>query len=123
MRRGEAVHTMIEVDGRLAGQCDAWIDAYHGRCELGLWVDGRVGTRGVGTTAIRLMVTHLFEDRRMDRIAAPIAVGNTATLRMAQRLGFVREGVLRSYMTVGSGRCDHELWSLTSADWVHVYGS
>lgn len=120
MRCGAAVHTVIEVEGRLAGQCDAWIDGYHGRGELGLWVDGRLATRGVGTTAIRLMVWHLFEDRGVERVAAPIAAGNAVTIRMAQRLGFVREGVLRSYMTVGSGRCDHELWSLTRADWANV---
>lgn len=123
MRRGDAVHTVIEVDGRLAGQCDAWIDGYHSRSELGLWVDARVTARGVGTTAIRLMVTHLFADCGVERIAAPIATGNAVTIRMAQRLGFVREGVLRSYMTVGSGRCDHELWSLTTADWKLMYGS
>ncbi|WP_233272034.1 GNAT family N-acetyltransferase [Mycolicibacterium smegmatis] len=123
MRRGEAVHAVIEVDGRFAGQCDAWIDGYHGRSELGLWVDETVGTRGIGTTAIRLMVAHLFSDHGVERIAAPIAAGNTATIRLAKRLGFVREGVLRSYMTVGSGRCDHELWSLTSADWADTNGS
>jgi ribosomal-protein-alanine N-acetyltransferase len=123
MRHGDAVHTVIEVEGGLAGQCDAWIDSYHGRGELGLWVDGRLTTRGVGTTAIRLMVTHLFDDCGIERIAAPIAAGNTATIRLAERLGFVREGVLRSYMTVGSGRRDHELWSLLSSEWARQTGS
>lgn len=117
MRRGAGLHTVIVADGGLAGQCDAWIDRFHGRSELGLWVDSRHHGRGVGIAAVRLVIAALFAQPGIDRISAPIASGNTATTRVAERLGFVKEGVLRSYMRIGSGRCDHELWGLTRADW------
>ncbi|WP_236735490.1 GNAT family N-acetyltransferase [Mycolicibacterium peregrinum] len=117
MRRGAGLHTVILVGGELAGQCEAWIDRFHGRSELGLWVDSRFHRHGVAVTAVNLMIGHLFGDPEIDRIAAPIAVGNAATVRVAQRLKFVREGVMRSYMRIGNGRCDHELWSLTRDGW------
>ncbi|MUL81741.1 MULTISPECIES: GNAT family N-acetyltransferase [unclassified Mycolicibacterium] len=117
MRRGAGLHFVIMVEGQLAGQCDAWIDRFHGRTELGLWVDSRLHGQGVAAAAARLVIAHLFAEPEIERIAAPIATGNTATTLVAQRLGFVCEGVLRSYMTVGSGRRDHELWSLTREDW------
>ncbi|MBU9766763.1 GNAT family N-acetyltransferase [Mycobacterium sp. TNTM28] len=119
MRRGAGLHFVIVVEGRLAGQCDAWIDRFHGRSELGLWVDSRQHGRGVAAAAGRLIVAQLFAEPGIERIAAPIATGNTATTQVAQRVGFVREGVLRQYMAIGSGqRHDHELWSLTRDDWL-----
>ena len=108
---------MVVVDGQLAGQCDAWIDRYHGRSELGLWIDSRCAGRGVGTAAAALVIAELFRDPGMYRIAAPIAVGNVATVAVARRMGFRYEGTLRGYMELGQGRCDHELWALTRADW------
>ncbi|WP_233213690.1 GNAT family N-acetyltransferase [Mycobacterium hubeiense] len=117
MRNRSGLHTVIEVDGRLAGQCDAWIDLFHCRSELGLWVASRHAGDGVGTVAVQLVIAYLFEDLGVERITAPIAKGNTATARIAQRLGFVCEGVMRSYMSVGGQRRDHALWSLIRADW------
>lgn len=121
MRAGGGLHTVIDVDGRLAGQCDVWLDGFHGRSELGLWVGSRHARAGVGTTAIRLAIGHLFGELGIERIAAPIAVGNSATVKLAQRLGFTREGVMRNYMRVGDGRRDHELWSLVRDDWVSAH--
>ncbi|WP_458318433.1 GNAT family N-acetyltransferase [Mycolicibacterium brisbanense] len=118
MRHGTGLHTVIEVDRRLAGQCDVWIDKFHGRSELGLWVGSRYAGTGVGAAAIQLVVAHLFDELRIERIAAPIAAGNAATLGLAKRLGFTREGVMRNYMKVGDRRRDHELWSLVREDWV-----
>lgn len=117
MRSGSGLHTVIEVNGRLAGQCDAWIDAFHARSELGLWVGSQHAGTGVGTTAARLMIACLFDVAGVERISAPIAVQNIATTRIAKRLGFTREGVMRSYMRVGRGRIDHTLWSLVRDDW------
>jgi [ribosomal protein S5]-alanine N-acetyltransferase len=117
MRAGAGLHTVIVVNEQLAGQCDAWIDRFHGRSELGLWVDSRHHGGGVAAVAVRLVIANLFGEPEIERISAPIATGNTVTSQLAQRMGFVREGVLRSYMAVGSGRLDHELWSLTRDDW------
>lgn len=117
MRAGSGLHTVIVVGGQLVGQCDAWIDRFHGRSELGLWVDSQHRRSGIAAVAVRLVIDELFSDPRIERIAAPIATGNIATTTLARRLGFVREGVLRNYMEVGSGRRDHELWSLLRADW------
>jgi RimJ/RimL family protein N-acetyltransferase len=123
MRRGDCVHTVIEVDGQLAGQCDAWLEQYHGRGELGLWVHSQWAGTGAATTAVSLLIDYLFAEIGLERIVAPIACGNEAPARIAQRLGFVHEGVLRSYMNVGGTRRDHDLWSQTREDWLAASGA
>lgn len=117
MRDGAALHTVVEVDGRLVGQCDAWIDGYHGRAELGLWVGSGFANRGVGAAAVRIMLAQLFENVGVQRVSAPVSPDNIAVTRMLQRLQFTREGLMRSYLETGAGRLDHVLWSLTAAEW------
>lgn len=117
IREGSGLHTVIEVDGQFAGQCDAWIDRFHSRSELGLWVGSGFASVGVGTAAAQLMVANLFDVVGVERISAPIAAENAATNWMAQRLGFTREGVMRSYLAAGARRRDHILWSLIRDDW------
>ena len=53
-----------------------------------------------------------FEDLRMHRLVLRIALGNTPSERIARKLGFVREGVLREEIKVGSRWLDHSVWGL-----------
>jgi RimJ/RimL family protein N-acetyltransferase len=47
-----------------------------------------------------------------------ISVGNEASKLVAERAGYVREGVLRSLYVKEGVREDHELWScLPSDEW------
>jgi RimJ/RimL family protein N-acetyltransferase len=118
MRQGRCVHTVVEVNGELAGQCDAWLEPYHLRGELGMWMGSRWAGEGVGATAVGLLIDYLFAEIGLERITAPIACGNVAPACLAKQLKFVHEGVLRSYMTVGKGRSDHDLWSQTREEWL-----
>jgi RimJ/RimL family protein N-acetyltransferase len=118
MREGGCVHTVVEVDGELAGQCDAWLERYHKRGEIGVWIDARWTGQRVGTTALGLLVDYLFDELGLERITAPIARDNFAIVALTKRLGFVHEGVMRSYSTIGKGRTDHHLYSQTREEWL-----
>jgi RimJ/RimL family protein N-acetyltransferase len=41
-----------------------------------------------------------------------VAVGNRSSERVAEKLGFVREGLLRKEVLVAGAWLDHSLWSL-----------
>ncbi|MGQ9409786.1 GNAT family N-acetyltransferase [Mycolicibacterium gilvum] len=116
-RRGDGVHTVIEVDGAFAGQCDVWLDRERASAEVGLWLHSRWAGTGVATTMAELVLDLLFGQLGIERLTAPIAASNVATRQVAKRMGFQREGCMRSYMLTGQGRTDHELWALTRSDW------
>jgi RimJ/RimL family protein N-acetyltransferase len=118
MRQGRCLHTVVEVNGELSGQCDAWLERYHKRGELSLWVHSRWSGDVVGATAVGMLLDYMFGEIGLERITAPIACGNAPPSSLAEQFGFVHEGVLRSYMTVGKGRCDHDLWSQTREEWL-----
>ncbi|HEX2301009.1 MAG TPA: GNAT family protein, partial [Pseudonocardiaceae bacterium] len=107
---GRELPLVIEVDGRLAGQCGLeWIDRFTGSGELGVWLDSRLGGRGLGVAATRLLVDYAFEVAGLYRITAPVCTNNVAAGRTMQRAGFTREATMGSFLDVGGRRRDHDL--------------
>lgn len=53
--------------------------------------------RGLGTTAQRLLTEYLFTHTPVERIEATTEIGNVAEQRALEKVGFRREGVLRSH--------------------------
>jgi RimJ/RimL family protein N-acetyltransferase len=63
--------------------------------EIGIALFPEHRGRGVGTTAQRLLVQHLFDTMPAHRIEAYTEVENLAEQRALEKAGFEREGVLR----------------------------
>jgi RimJ/RimL family protein N-acetyltransferase len=54
--------------------------------------------------AARLICRHAFDDLRLERLQVTADPDNVASQRVAEKLGFRREGVLRSHMLHPDGR-------------------
>lgn len=76
----------------------------HARGEVGYWL--AAGARGAGhaTRAVSLICDWGFRNLRLERIDLMAATGNVASQRVAERAGFAREAVLRSYLAGPGGR-------------------
>ena len=67
-------------------------------------------TREVG---YRLFKTaYLFASRPFDRVQAAVVVGNVGSRRVLEKVGFKKEGVLRSVVFVRGRNLDMELYSI-----------
>lgn len=73
--------------------------------------------RGYGTEAIRLITEWLFESGAAERVQLSTAAGNAAMRRVAEKLGFLFEGVMRGFMPVGDRREDFALYAITKNEW------
>jgi RimJ/RimL family protein N-acetyltransferase len=83
--------------------------------EIGYFVLPQARRRGVATTVARLLAEHAFS-LGIERVAAYVNVGNTASERVAERAGFTREGVVRSMPKPDGRRVDKTLFSLLPGD-------
>lgn len=70
--------------------------------EVGYWVAPEARRAGVATTMTWLVTRFGFDDLGLRRITLQAAVGNDASNRIAQRLGFTHEGTLRSAWVDGA---------------------
>jgi RimJ/RimL family protein N-acetyltransferase len=71
---------------------------------------------GVAAEAIDALAIALILEHGFQRIEMRVAPGNTASRRVAEKAGFVYEGLLRNAGHVHSGRVDLEMWSLVAGD-------
>ena len=85
--------------------------------ELGYIVTPEARGQGVASMALRLLTEWGFTEHGLLRIELMISVDNVASKRVAERCGYVREGVLRSLHVKQDVREDHELWSCLPSDW------
>jgi RimJ/RimL family protein N-acetyltransferase len=73
--------------------------------------------RGYATEAVTALVDYLFRSYPMNRIECNTSTENHASLRMAQKCGFVREGVLRGLVFVGGVYLDDVVLSILRSEW------
>lgn len=85
--------------------------------EVGYWVRSDETRKGICTEAVAHLLGIGFEDLRMHRITLRIAVGNRASERIAEKLGFLQEGTLREDVKIGTRWVDHTVWGLLSKEW------
>ena len=84
----------------------------HQRAEVGYWLAGDGRGEGHATRAVELICDWGFRELALERIALFAATANVKSQRVAERSGFTRECVLRSYMQHLDGRQDMVAYSL-----------
>jgi len=87
------------------------LDAERRIVEIGYWVLPQARGRGHATTIARTLAEHAFS-LGVERVAAYVNVGNTASERVVERAGFTREGVVRSMPKPDGTRVDKPVYSL-----------
>lgn len=92
------------------------IDREAREVELGYIVAPSARGRGVATAGLRLLTDWAFDELGALRIELLIDIDNEPSKRVAERSGYVREGVLRSTYLKQDLRSDTEIWSRLPSD-------
>jgi RimJ/RimL family protein N-acetyltransferase len=92
------------------------LDPESGRCSAGYWVAAPARSRGVARRGLELLSRFAFDQLAVKRIELWIEPVNRGSLRVAEAVGFTREGLLRSYMQVSGERRDMLMYSLLPND-------
>jgi RimJ/RimL family protein N-acetyltransferase len=83
--------------------------------EVGYWLFVTARGRGVATRSVQRMTDHALANG-IWRVEAHVRIGNTASERVLERLGFEREGVKRKYLRYGDDRVDATMFALLPGD-------
>ena len=105
------------VDGEPIGTCGFHLRSLaHRRAEVGYDLSPAWWGRGIMAEALTAALRHGIDTLGLHRISACIHPDNAASLRLAERLGFVREGIARDLFFDGSAYHDHWMLSLLAPD-------
>lgn len=114
--RGYPRFAVVDASGdRLLGQVGLGINDRQLSAEGYYWVDRSERRRGVASRALGLVADWGFSNG-IERLFLLIHPENQASNRLAARMGFTREGVLRSYEPIKGRRPDLVSWSLLPKD-------
>lgn len=83
---------------------------------IGYWIGERYAGQGLMVDALKLVVRHAFDTLRLHRIEAACIPDNTRSVRVLEKAGFRREGLLRSYLRINGEWHDHYLYALIADD-------
>lgn len=72
---------------------------------------------GYMTAAMPLALRVVFRHLRLHRVEANIQPGNTASIALVTRAGFVNEGYSERYLKIAGRWRDHERWAITVERW------
>jgi ribosomal-protein-alanine N-acetyltransferase len=84
--------------------------------QIGYWIGERYAGKGFMLEALGLTTYHAFETLRLHRIEAACIPDNLRSLRLLEKAGFQREGLLRSYLRINGIWQDHYLYALVAGD-------
>lgn len=103
---------------RHVGSVSMWTVSKLGKiAEIGYWVRSDETGKGICTEAVDLLLNESFRSSGYHKVVLRIAVGNEASDRVAEKLGFTREGILREELLIRGNWVDHSLWSLLDREY------
>lgn len=85
--------------------------------EIGYWLSANHQGKGVITKSCRCMMTYAFEELKLNRLVIRAAVENHRSRAIAERLGFVQEGIARQSGWVHDRYLDLVTYSLLADEW------
>ncbi|MFE2580321.1 GNAT family N-acetyltransferase [Streptomyces sp. NPDC059378] len=104
---------IVSPDGESVGNVGLWLkDLGQGRASLGYWVVKSARGRGAAGIALEAVVGWARQELRIPRLELYVEPWNSASWRTAERVGFQREGLMRSWQQVGAERRDMFMYSL-----------
>jgi ribosomal-protein-serine acetyltransferase len=108
----------IVCNGVLAGVIGQhYVDSLHRRTELGYWLDAGYQGRGIVTRSTARLTDYAFNEQHCNRVILHCAVGNVKSRAVAERLGFVQEGILREAEWLYNHYVDLVVYSMLKSQW------
>lgn len=108
---------IFEAEGALLGSVGLnHLNPLHNLANLGYWVGEGVRGRGVATAAARLAARFSFDTLGLTRLEIVVLPNNAASLRVAEKLGAVREAEARNRVMFQGSPAAAIVYSLVPGD-------
>jgi ribosomal-protein-alanine N-acetyltransferase len=109
----------IFVDGAFAGEVNinSIHRGAHQNAYVGYWIDEALAGRGYMPESVVAVLRFSFEQLLLHRVQISIIPRNTASRRVAEKLGLRDEGVAVRYLEINGVWEDHIRYAITREEW------
>lgn len=110
---GRDLHFAIEHAGAAVGGIGvtAGLDIARQTGRVGYWLGPEHWGRGIATAAVSALIEHVRANRLFARLEAAVFAWNPASMRVLEKAGFEREGLLRSSVSKDGQLIDSVLYA------------
>lgn len=116
-KRGIRWGITLKGQGTVIGSCGFHNHAaQHFRSEIGFELSKEQWGKGIAAEAVGAIIHYGYEQMNFQRIEALIEPPNHASQKLVEKLGFIREGLLRSYEFTNNKFDDLYMYSLLKRD-------
>ncbi len=84
---------------------------------LGYWLAENHQGRGIVTRCCRTLIDHAFTEYHLGQIEIHCAIANGKSQAIAERLGFIRQGILKDAEWMYDHNVDHIVYSIDREKW------
>lgn len=102
---------VVELDGRVIGKAGFWKLP-----DVGYILHPDVWGQGLASEAVGAAIDHVFRTGELESLTADVDPDNAASIRVLERLGFVRTGFAERTWNVGGVWKDSLYYALSRAD-------
>lgn len=107
----------IELEGQLAGSIALLVNFEHQTAEIATWLGRAFWGSGANREAKTLVLDYAFWGLRVQRVESITHVENTKAQRGLEKMGFLREGVLRRYRYIKGWHWDMVMYAIMPEEW------
>ncbi len=107
----------IEFSGRVVGSVGMDIDARNRLGALGYSLSHEHWGNGIAVEALRAFVGWAFSTYDLAKVYAEVDERNVRSMRVAEKLGMSREGLLKSHYAARDGRSDDVVYGISRDQW------
>jgi ribosomal-protein-serine acetyltransferase len=117
--RAEVLEWYLFAEGVLCGGVRLnKIEVENRKTSIGYLIDAAYQGRGIVTLALRAFLRYCFEALGMNRVELTAATENVRSIRLAERVGFIREGRLREAEWLDGAFVDHFVYGLLRSEFL-----
>jgi ribosomal-protein-alanine N-acetyltransferase len=108
------INFAIAIDGNVAGAIglERRSDVYRKTALIGYWLGEEYWGRGIMPEAVKLVAAYAFANLDFIRLQAGVFSNNSKSMRVLEKAGFTKEGILKSSIIKNDVILDEHLYAL-----------
>lgn len=93
------------------------INKNNSKASIGYWLDEKHTKKGIMINSIKTLISYAFDTLSLNKLEIYCATDNPSSNKIPQKLGFIKDGILRENEYLYDHFVDHNVYSLLRCDY------